>query len=303
MACPRSVIIHRSRGSDGSLGIASWSVDADTTRVSIATLAEAAATVCLQLFAGTVWLAICIQLPLDGGEFVESRTRIASRARYGRRYEFIFMLAVGLCTTAKGQGIPPVTITCGVDHLQLAPVRTSANFTAVLAMHSADDHSKETHLCQTEYTLQITRPDGSSMHPFEFGVSDDVWERPLAFRIDGFSEDGHRAFIFLSEGAYPQAVEALEYDMDSGRPLSDVFLSRRFTKSVGRECAATLHIVGTSGTGRMLLRSNTDGGCSHRKLWELPADQAAAKVHRESPKAIQPAVVVHKLEQGKSTQQ
>jgi hypothetical protein len=95
----------------------------------------------------------------------------------------------------------PGGLTCGVRDAQTAPLRSSAGFTATLKMHSEDDHSKDSHLCAADYTLDISRPDGSITPPFNFYGSDDDWGRPIAFRIDGFSRDGHHVFVLILEGA------------------------------------------------------------------------------------------------------
>jgi hypothetical protein len=36
----------------------------------------------------------------------------------------------------------------------------------MLKMHSEDDHSKNSHLCEADYSLQISRPDGSANPPW-----------------------------------------------------------------------------------------------------------------------------------------
>ena len=124
----------------------------------------------------------------------------------------------GTALMAPMQRSAPLPITCGVLDAQTAPVRSSVGFTAVLKMHSDDDHGKNTHLCAAQYSLQMTRPDGSSIPTFDFGYSDADWDRPLVFRVEGFSPDGHRVFAFISEGSYPEALDILEYDMSSGHP-------------------------------------------------------------------------------------
>ena len=129
---------------------------------------------------------------------------------------------------------------------QTLPVRSSAGFTVVLTVNADDDHSKNSHKCEANYTLKITGPDGSSLPPFQFLSSDDEWARPLRFRVEGFSNDGHHVFILLIEGDYPQSLQAKEFDVNSGHEVKSVFLNPPFTRGLSRDCAATLHIVGTS---------------------------------------------------------
>ncbi|WP_211256155.1 hypothetical protein [Edaphobacter aggregans] len=152
---------------------------------------------------------------------------------------------------------------------QTIPLRSSAGFTAILKMHSEDDHSKESHLCAADYILEISRPDGSAIPPDNYFTSDDDWGRPIAFRIDGFSPDGHHVFVFILEGSHPGWIEAMEYDMTSGAISKDVSLDRHFTRRLSRACAATLHIAGTSPAGRMVLGTSAKDGCPRTDLYQL----------------------------------
>lgn len=205
------------------------------------------------------------------------------------------------CSNATAQ-TSMQTMTCGVEHVQTAPIESSANFTAVLAMHSEDDHSKNSHLCETEYALQITQPNGTSMPSFLFGNSVDSWNRPLLFRVDGFSQDGNEVFVFLSEGYYPQSVEVVEYDMKFGRELTAIFLDRTFIKGLSRHCAATLRIMGTSARGTIVLGSSVTEGCSRSQLWELRPNKTSGPtggvVVPEYPEALSQSAAINKLEAG-----
>jgi hypothetical protein len=136
-------------------------------------------------------------------------------------------------------------------------------------MHSEDDHGKNTHLCETDYSLQITHPDGSVSPPFNFSSADDNWDRPIAFRVEGFSRDGRHVFVFIAENDYPGWVETVEYDMTSGARAKDISLDRHFTRQLSRACAATLHIVGISPAGPMVLGSSAKDGCARADLWQL----------------------------------
>jgi hypothetical protein len=160
-------------------------------------------------------------------------------------------------------------LTCGVRDAQAAPLRSSAGFTATLKMHSEDDHSKNSHRCEADYSLQISRPDGSANPPFDFLVGDDDWDRPLAFRIDGFSRDGHHVFVVILDGAYPGSIYTMDYDMSSGSISREVSLDRHFTRRLSRACAATLHIAGISTKGLMVLGSSAKDGCPRAELWQL----------------------------------
>jgi hypothetical protein len=152
---------------------------------------------------------------------------------------------------------------------QTTPLRSAAGFTAVLKMHSEDEHGKNTHLCETAYTLQIWQPDGTASTPFNFSSADDNWGRAVAFRIEGSSTDGNRVFAFISEGRYPAWIETVEFDMRSGARTQDIFLDRHFTRRLSRACAATLHHYGLSSSGLIVLASSAKDGCAQSQLWQL----------------------------------
>jgi hypothetical protein len=159
----------------------------------------------------------------------------------------------------------------GVQDAQTAPLRSAAGLTVVLKMHSEDDHGKNTHLCETSYSVQISKARDEAAAPIQdlpFGATGE-WDRPVTFRIDGFSEDGNRAFIFISEGHYPAWIEAIEYDMHSGSTLSDISLDRHFTHRLSPGCASTLHISGSTLTGLIVLASSAKDGCIRAESWQL----------------------------------
>jgi hypothetical protein len=170
---------------------------------------------------------------------------------------------------AAVQSSGPGGLTCGVRDAQTAPLRSSAGFTAMLKMHSEDDHSQNSHLCEADYSLQISRPDGSANLPFDVLGDDDDWDRPIAFRIDGFSRDGHHVFVVILDGAYPGSIYTMDYDMSSGSRSREVSLDRHFTRRLSLACAATLHIAGISPKGLMVLGSSAKDGCPRGELWQL----------------------------------
>jgi len=208
----------------------------------------------------------------------------------------------GAALMAPMQRPVPLVITCGVLDAQTAAVRSSVGFTAVLKMHSEDDHGKNTHLCAAQYSLQMIRPDGSSIPTFDFGYSDADWARPLVFRVEGFSPDRHRAFVFISEGSYPEALDILEYDMSSGAASKEIFLDQHFTRGLSPECTATLHIVGTSSAGRIVLGTSAKDGCTRAESWELRPNKTTGRtggtVLPEYPTHLSSGTGITKLEAG-----
>jgi hypothetical protein len=203
---------------------------------------------------------------------------------------------------AHGQS-PPAGLTCGVRDAQTAALHSSAGFTAVLKMHSEDDHGKNTHLCETDYSLQITRPDGSADPEFDLQSSDDDWNRPIVFRVEGFSRDGRHVFVFISEGEYPGWVQAMDYDMSSGARSKDVFLDRHFTRNLGSACVGTLYIVGISPEDLMVLGSRAKDGCARAELWQLKPNgrarpESGGATLPEYPKRISATAHIATLDPG-----
>jgi hypothetical protein len=157
-----------------------------------------------------------------------------------------------------------------------------------------------------EYSLEITRPDGSSKH-FKFLAWDDEWDRPLKFRVEGFSNDGSHVLILLIEGNYPQSLQAGDFDLNSGHTVKSVLLDSPFTSRLSRECSATLHIIGTSPEGYIVLGTEAKDGCTRVERWQLHhnknlhadiARNGPAKVANNRPARLSPHTTVASLEPG-----
>ena len=188
--------------------------------------------------------------------------------------------------------------------------RNSAGFTVVLKMQSDDDHGKNSHQCAAEYSLEITRPDGTAS-AFKFFSSDDEWDRPLAFRVEGFSPDGKHVFVFISEGSYPADIIVGEYDISSSPPpggwlheVKGVMLDAPFTRRLSRDCAATLHIMGTTPEGHIVLGTEARDGCVKVERWQLSHNERVmrrglpAEAANNHPAHLSPHAAGAKLEAG-----
>jgi len=183
----------------------------------------------------------------------------------------------------------PITLTCGVHDAQTS-ARSSAGYTATLKMHSEDDHSKNTHLCQADYSLETVQPNAIANRPLDLLSSDDAWGRPIVFRIEGFSQDGSHVFVFIAEGDFHGYLEIWEYDMKSASMLAEISLEKHFTRRLSRACNATLHVVGTSANGRMILGTSAKNGCAREEMWELGPNRTAGtrggRILPEYPKPL-----------------
>ena len=181
---------------------------------------------------------------------------------------------------------PQIGYVCGVRDATTEPVRSTAGFIASLSMHSEDDHGKNSHECQADYSLHImkrtgTRIDGASSFAFSSSIAE--WNRPLTFRIDGFSPDGKRVFIFIEEGGQYSSIYTTEFDMVTGSSLRDEGADRSFFNKLGPACAATLHIAGTTASGHIVLQTTSVNGCTRAESWQLNAGRPIKKSSGSKP--------------------
>jgi hypothetical protein len=172
---------------------------------------------------------------------------------------------------------------CGDRDARTEPLRSSSGFSASLTMHSEDDHGKNSHECQADYSLHIVHPDGTRIDgppafgAFGFSSSIAEWNRPLTFRIDGFSPDGKRVFILIEEGGQYSFINAREFDMVTGSSLHNEGADLSFFNKLGPACAATLHIAGTTAGGHIVLQTKPSNGCTRAESWQLNADRRMKK--------------------------
>jgi hypothetical protein len=175
---------------------------------------------------------------------------------------------------------PQIGYVCGNRDAQTEPLRSAAGFGAFLSMHSEDDHGKNSHECQADYSLHIIHPDGTRIDgPSAFAFSSSIaeWNRPLTFRIEGFSPDGKRVFIFIKEGGQYSSIYTTEFDMVTGSSLRDEGADRSFFNKLGPACAETLHIAGTTTGGHIVLQTTSGNGCTRAQSWQLNADRLLKK--------------------------
>ncbi len=182
-----------------------------------------------------------------------------------------------LLLSSQSHAQPQTGYICGDRDAHTEPLRSSSGFSAFLTMDSEDDHSKNTHQCQVDYMLHIIRPDGTrtvpdiSSGPLGFFPSDGDWYRSLVFRIDGYSIDGKRVFVFIAEGGQHPLIEAEEFDMTTGSQLREEGADRFLLNKLGAACAATLHVSGTASNGHIVVETHPSNGCLRKESWQLNA--------------------------------
>lgn len=203
------------------------------------------------------------------------------------------------------QAASAVSIRCGsVVDAQTAPLRSPAGFTAVLKIHTADDFMKNSHRCEADFTVAVTRPDGRTNPPDNRMGSDAEWDRPIVARIEGFDASGNLAYILITEGEKDPSIYAVEYDLRTA-DYRDVYPSTNFARSISPQCRPTLRIAGTAPNGRMVLATSLAQGCSQQSMWELRYEQRAGKrggTVSLDPVRLQPGADVSPLAAGTSLQ-
>lgn len=148
-------------------------------------------------------------------------------------------------------------------------LQSQSGYTVQLKVHSEDDHLKDSHACQSDYELEVTRPDGTKL-PSQFLIGvDGAWGRNMKFSVEGFSADGKQAFALLGDPSITHnALMIFFSDMSTGRS-SSATLSEEFQRSLGQSCAETLHISGTAPNGSPVLAAEKSTACAQTGLWSV----------------------------------
>jgi len=117
----------------------------------------------------------------------------------------------------------------------------AAGVRVALKVHTEDDHSKNSHQCESDYTLMIVRPDGTSTENQMYSVIDN-WGRPIRFWIDGFAAKGHKLIATTVEDG---SWQLLVYDLNGPDPGPEVYgLSKKFLDALSHSCRDSLRAVG-----------------------------------------------------------
>jgi hypothetical protein len=130
-----------------------------------------------------------------------------------------------------------------------------------LQVHAADDHIKETHLCETDYSFLITRPDGTSTAR-ELESIDDSWSRSIKFWIDGFASQGNRIIATIVERGQHSTFQVVVYDLKSERAADIYEIPRKFIEQSSSLCQESLKVIGITRLGDPIIAfRNGPHGC------------------------------------------
>jgi hypothetical protein len=149
---------------------------------------------------------------------------------------------------------------------QTQPLRGPAGISAVLKVVTADDHSKDSHDCSAVYQLLVTLPGSGAPVVADLLTSDAEYDRTLTIRLDGFSQDGKRVFGIISEGGKYASTILFEYDTAGGQ-VQLIDLRKQFAPIMAARCSATLHAIGTTGTGAIALELSSEEKCAADRRW------------------------------------
>lgn len=165
------------------------------------------------------------------------------------------------------QSRPHAVVRCSnIVDAKTEPLRSASGYVVVLLAHTEDDHGKNTHLCESDYSFAVTRPDGTTSVEQAFSA-DDTWDRRIEFGLDGFTRDGRVLGLTNEAGRYLTLL-VLVYDLRSGRSYS-LDTPNLFLRNLGRACAATAHIVGTGPGDSVVVETTAGGGCLRTERWRL----------------------------------
>ncbi len=163
------------------------------------------------------------------------------------------------------------------QYKQTDAVRNASGVAVVLRMHTDDDHAKQLHWCASEYELRITHADGSTVETGWDNGNEAEWNRPMDFRVEGFSGDGERAVTLVREGGSDPMVEVLVFGLAERTAGADAAytLSSGFLRSLGAMCVASLQVKGLTKDGQVVIATNPEGGCGRQTAWKISSQRNA----------------------------
>jgi hypothetical protein len=161
--------------------------------------------------------------------------------------------------------------------VQTQPLRGPDGMVAVLKVSSADDHSKNSHLCNADYVLLITPANAGAAATVDLLTTDADWDRTLSLRLDGFSHDGKQVFGVLAErGKYPSDV-LFDYGTTE-RKARLIDIRKQVAHVAAARCATTFDVVGTTEAGGIVVELDSENPCTARGCWVVSTDGSARRL-------------------------
>jgi hypothetical protein len=142
----------------------------------------------------------------------------------------------------------------------------AAGLRVALTIHTEDDHMLNSHQCESQYTLTITQPDGTSTGNQTYSVIDN-WDRPIQFGIDGFASNGHKLIATTIDGGNPQIL-VLVYDLNETSHAPEVYnLPNEFLDALSPACRVSVRVVGITREGEPVMRGSDPACVEGHRLW------------------------------------
>jgi hypothetical protein len=166
---------------------------------------------------------------------------------------------------------------------QTQPLPGPSGMAAVLKVSTADDHDKNTHLCNADYELLITPSDAGAARVVKLLTTDADWDRTISLKLDGFTPDGSRVFGVLTErGKYPSTM-LFNYDTVGGK-VQLIDLKKQFAPVVTARCDTIFDVAATMENTAIVIKLSSAKPCASNGLWVLdPTGNSVRRLQRGTP--------------------
>ena len=151
---------------------------------------------------------------------------------------------------------------------------------AVLRIHSGDDGGKNSHECEADDSLVITRAGGQEAKGERFFASIDDWGRRLSAHLDGFTQDGKHVFGVISEGGKHPFTTV--FDFDGAGFHEEIRIRRGLAQSKTAKCNESFAVAGTTEGGEIVLESNPSDACPNGHKWLLQRSGTLKKLEENT---------------------
>ncbi len=183
------------------------------------------------------------------------------------------MLLASIVLAVSLHPILQQSITCG-RNVDVERSRVSlGGDRIILHLHSGDDHGKNTHLCQSEYTISGTRSDGTPIQPQTISIVDGAWSRNIIFGLNGFTFDGNHIIATISDGG---GLDIIVYDLRTGE-IKSSYISDSFLEYLGSCRKPELEVAGTTDGDSVVLATVYARKCPQEQTWWIVRPRVAVK--------------------------
>jgi hypothetical protein len=163
-----------------------------------------------------------------------------------------------------------------------------------------DDHGKNTHLCEADFTFAAALPHQPESQNNAY-LSDDAWDRTIVLEVYGFDSSDTHVFGIIRETAAKPSTTLFRYSIPS-RDLMTADLDRTLRNKLPRACIASLTVVGTvrSNRSEIVLATHPTPSCPHRRFALTLAQDAAQRDIVRSVHVLPAGAMAFPLDAGKT---